>query len=416
MSLRDLSLEGLISLRNRSRDPGIRDLPNTGRCSVTQARERLLAGPWKMTIGSFRRKGFHIHRPVDPIDRLLIEGASESLRAVTGARQADRHEVVAKLKLILGNGCPYRVFRMDIKAFYESIDRERVKDRLAKDLSVPILTSRVIDALFDGCSDPEPDPPASAPVPGIPRGVPLSALLAEDYLRRFDAELNRRPDGYFYCRYVDDIIFIASPSTEPRELREWVGARLNDCGGLSLNRNKTADWLIDGGNHRSDSVEFTYLGYQFSIETGKKKPSRVDIDIAPAKIRRMKTRVCKAASAFLHDGDFGLLEDRLRALTGNYPIPGRRKGRPIWVGIYFSYPEVSEQSSTDGGLTELDSFLKCFLHGSSTRLSRRLRKRLSKSQLHRLSRLSFVHGFEFRRRLDFSPLRASQVVSCWRHV
>ena len=45
---------------------------------------------------------------------------------------------------------------------------------------------------------------------GVPRGIGISSLLSEIYMRDLDDCIKKRPEVIFYARYVDDIFILLS--------------------------------------------------------------------------------------------------------------------------------------------------------------------------------------------------------------
>jgi hypothetical protein len=131
----------------------------------------------------------------------------------------------------------------DIASFFDSVPHRRLFGLLREWLPEPRLY-----ALVTACVT------AAGPEPGlgIAQGAPLSPLLANVYLDRFDAAMTAA--GYRLIRYADDFVVLC-PTRQQAELALRQAAGLLRGLGLSLNPNKTR--IV----HRDEG--FTFLGYTF---------------------------------------------------------------------------------------------------------------------------------------------------------
>lgn len=122
-----------------------------------------------------------------------------------------------------------------------NILRERIKDKALIELIKRFLRSGVV--LLDGLRQETRQ--------GSPQGGPLSPLLSNIYLDRFDRLLESR--GLRFCRYADDrLIFVRTPKAGER-VRESVTRYLESDLKLKVNQEKT----VVGG---ADTVKF--LGFK----------------------------------------------------------------------------------------------------------------------------------------------------------
>lgn len=104
---------------------------------------------------------------------------------------------------------------------------------------------------------------------GIPQGSPISALLANIYMLKFDIILNTKIKslGGKYFRYCDDILCII-PLEKDFHIEPFISNELKNIG-LSLNEDKTEKSefkLCDGILKADQSIQ--YLGFMFD---GKRK-------------------------------------------------------------------------------------------------------------------------------------------------
>ena len=141
------------------------------------------------------------------------------------------------------------VVDLDLEKFFDTLNqdflmnilRERIKDMALIELIKRFLRSGVV--LPDGLRQETRQ--------GSPQGGPLSPLLSNIYLDRFDRLLESR--GLRFCRYADDrLIFVRTPKAGER-VRESVTRYLESDLKLKVNQEKT----IVGG---ADTVKF--LGFK----------------------------------------------------------------------------------------------------------------------------------------------------------
>lgn len=398
-----LSQKGLTRLRDE--DQALRGIPDSGPDSIEAALQQIRGSAWPMQLRSSTRRGFSVYMPTRQLDLLLIRAATASFRRVTSVKQADRNATVHTVIQLLSDTLPVHLHRFDIKKFYESLPRDRIARRIRGDLGLPRSAVRVFESLLQGCD--------AAGVHGLPRGVTASASLAEDFLRPVDSWLQRHPNVFFAARYVDDLIVITPNTFQPDDMRDQLSAQLKLLGNLTLNERKHISVPLFPAKF---AAHFEYLGYAFHVSQDGTPSSRmVHVDISERKANRIRTKLCLAVCAHIRNPDFGLLTDRVRALTGNYSLSGAAQHQPR-VGIFYSYPHVSPDPNKVGELAKLDKFLRGLLLGSASRLSRKVAHALSWAQRRELARYSFAAGHTTRRIEKFSGARIGQIVECWYHV
>lgn len=192
------------------------------------------------------------------IDRLLQQAVSQVLMPIYeptfsetsyGFRpRRSAHDAIQKAKQYYSEGYGY-VVDLDLAKFFDTLNqdylmnilRERIKDKALIELIKRFLRSGV--ALPDGLLKETRE--------GSPQGGPLSPLLSNIYLDRFDKLLESR--GLRFVRYADDcMIFVRTPRSGER-VRESVTRYLEGTLKLKVNQEKT----VVG---RADSVKF--LGFR----------------------------------------------------------------------------------------------------------------------------------------------------------
>lgn len=99
---------------------------------------------------------------------------------------------------------------------------------------------------------------------GIPQGSPISALLANIYLKNFDLEINDYIErlGGKYWRYSDDILLIV-PGDENKEVIRKITREIKEYK-LEINPSKVDKVIFKKNNNiLSSDKKLQYLGFTF---------------------------------------------------------------------------------------------------------------------------------------------------------
>lgn len=141
------------------------------------------------------------------------------------------------------------VYESDIKSFFDSVSRDRLRDRLVAVYG----DDPMIDAILGWLS---------APVRfrgetierknGLPQGSPLSPLMANLMLDDFDSDMEKA--GFKMIRYADDFVVLCNDPEQAKAAGEAALQSLQEHG-LELHPGKTRITAMDDG--------FKYLGYLF---------------------------------------------------------------------------------------------------------------------------------------------------------
>lgn len=365
---------------------------------------------------TFSLKGKQVYRWARHQDELVERKLRLNLKMCASLIVDGRSQIVKNLKLLLEEGVPYRIYRLDIRSFFESFQNSYILSVIAKIKSLSPHSRTLIQSLLNAYAVIGGD--------GLPRGLSISAVLSEILMHDFDQKVRRDNDVFYYARYVDDIIIISSGREDKAEFLRDLCAWLPN--GLQLNSDKTAIVEILGKVEQDNStvapslLQFDYLGYQFLVknptkdEAGKKKNGelhrKVYVDIARKKIKRIKTRIIRSFLSYAKSGDWSLFRDRIAFLTQNFSVYNQKAGRNKLAGIYYSYPLVSEDAS---GLKDLDQFLKNAVLSKKGRVFSITHAKTTAYQRRQLLAYSFVRGHSNRSFVYFSTKRISKIQSCW---
>ena len=335
-------------------------------------------------------------KPVFTIDAepetfFVIKQLQRNIYRIYGVKQANRHDLVCQLRDIVGTEFPFELVRTDISTFYESINRKRLVEKLDSDQLLSPSSKKYIKQVLDsyGAISGKPN--------GVPRGVGISAYLAELYLRPVDKAIRNIPGLVLYCRYVDDVVAIfARPPTGNAvgSYKDRIIALFGEYG-LAHNAIKTSEFDLAA----SGTKKFEYLGYRFLL-----RPGQCEIRASAAKVAKYKSRMKAAFEDYWSErpynskGAFRNLVARIKFLTGNTRL-SNSKSRAT-TGIYYNNSIVTELSS----FQLLDKILKM----RTAELKR-------PSLIKRLKPYKFTSGFQTRRFHNFSARELQTIVRAWKH-
>lgn len=198
-----------------------------------KGRERELAIPAPIDLTLQRL----VLRDLGPSLDLLFEDSSLAWRKGLG-----RHHAAHRLRSAHKEGYQFAL-KADFRRFFDNIDHALLRDRL----DVYLQDDQLVDLLFRWIEK-------GAPTRGrgLPTGAPLSPLMANLFLDRFDEEIAR--EGARLVRYGDDFLILFR-NKDGAERHYKTALQATESLLLELNSEKTA--LVD--LHEP----FEFLGFQF---------------------------------------------------------------------------------------------------------------------------------------------------------
>ncbi|WP_141287766.1 antiviral reverse transcriptase Drt3a [Ideonella azotifigens] len=328
----------------------------------------------------------------EPETFFVIKQLQRNIHCTYDVKQANRHDLVCQLRDMLGSKFPFELVRTDISSFYESVDRQRLIEKLDRDQLLSAASKKYIKQVLNSYGN------ISGNATGIPRGVGVSAYLAELYLGPVDKAIQNLPGLTLYCRFVDDIVAMFARPPVGKDLGSFKDQIIAIFGenGLTYNAAKTSEFkLADAGPKK-----FEYLGYRFLV-----RPGKVEISPSSAKIMKYRARMNAAFADYWREmpvspkGAYRKLHARVRFLTGNTRLSNSKSCAV--TGIYFNNSIANNLAS----LKLLDKRLK-------TRIGELKRTSLQKT----LKNLKFTTGFEQRRYHNFSTQELQVIVEAWKYV
>jgi hypothetical protein len=281
-----------------------------------------------------------------------IKQISQNIARIYKVKQANRNNIVSQLSDFLNDGFPYHIVKADVQSFYESIDHELLLSKLRSDQLLSTITIRLIEMLLRDYAK-----LAGTPGKGLPRGVGISAILAELYMRGLDRNVASFKGVAFYARYVDDIVILFAPTK---------GSLVSHHEAQIIEELRSVKLLMNGPKSDSSPPDkagwhLTYLGYSFKYSNS----SSCEILMSDDKFQRYKQRL-KASFSRYHQQRaknakkaYRLLVKRIQFLTSNTQLSHSKQN--AYVGIYFSNPHLSAHMQ----LESLDSALTSHISGVS---------------------------------------------------
>jgi hypothetical protein len=363
----------------------------------------------------FHLKGKAAYRIRTLSDEIVVRKLALNIKKITKPRRSDRSDVVSNLCRFLEEGVPYRIYRLDVKGYYESFKHSDIRERLLTLPDLCPLDRRHLDALLGHFS--------TLGGTGLPRGMAISAIVSDALMADFDSWVLSNPSVYFFGRYVDDIVIVTNLTEDQSAFLGQVKDMLPD--GLVLNEKKlSVSTLGEKPQQVKASLplhkcDVDYLGYRFSVFdpldtsiVGKKVFRLVSVEITPSKVERFKTRIVRSFRDFNDTIDSGLLVDRVKFLTSNFSVYDKNTCKRKLAGIYYGYPLLSASSES---LDELDKFLRNAVLSSKGRVFKKSAAALPSTVKRMLLSLSFRAGHRERRFVHFSSSKIRQIQECWKY-
>lgn len=345
----------------------------------------------------------HVLKDFDQI--LISRNLAKNVRNILN-KSKSRNQISRQLVQHLKEGTSYRIYRLDIKSFFESIDYLTIQNALEKSTisnQTKLLINSIIRELNKaGCT-------------GIPRGLEFSSSLSELILRDFDKQMKNDDNVFFYCRYVDDIILITTGFENKKHFLKFIKSNLPSELSLNYNKQKVID-IKDRTKENKIVEKFDYLGYNYSIRDTETKHNKnlfreIDISLSKSRINKIKTKISRSFYVFSKDGNFEILKQRLDFLTSNRFMKDKNSN-VIATGIYYDNINLTEYNGSC--LVKLDNYLKERVLNYSKR-GVKFTYTLTSKQKRDLIKFSFVNGYRNNNYKKFSPLKLKEINDAWRY-
>lgn len=247
------------------------------------------------------------------------------------------------------------ISKIDMSAFYDTIDREILLEKLKlKKIQLSIL-SRMLSNETVPYGTRKADRNRFLRQTGIPQGLAVSNILAEIYASEIDRYV--RGVTVFYDRYVDDILIVSRSSTNVQQRIQSICSRLK----LKVNSSPTkTNYCCKLVEEEKPSVAtgISYLGY---VICQKKRNSELVITVRnESKIRFLNSIDSKCKSIFktLEKLSGDEYTERLEAFWTDLDIriAGAISGKKKYGWIFY-FSEITDKTL----LYEIDSLILKFL-------------------------------------------------------
>lgn len=343
-----------------------------------------------------------------PEDEIVCKKLNDNIRRLFKISTSDRHSIVKQVISLLKDTQPIKVLRLDIKEFYESIDREKTLDYVINEWLLS-HQNRCILKCWDKSL-------TSLNIEGLPRGMSLSSTLSEIRIRPFDREVKKLSSVYYYARFVDDILIMFTGDSDEliSNLKEILHKNSPE---LSFNH-KTK--LINLNSGEQSNSKLDYLGYEIEScgvvnQKNKHRQRNVNVRISNKKINKIKHRVRRSFSSYASNRNYKLLISRLKFLTGNQYIIGDIDRTRLKSGIYYNYPLINDHSQ----VKELDNYYHKLINTSHGKVKNAIShiesfdSKTGGSRLNQVKKLSFYFGFKHRVMNSFNRKESRNIKRCW---
>lgn len=398
---------------------------------LTSIQDQILAGTFRFRSFSTRdiSKGKKIFSTHSLENIMVMRKINDNIRRAYRVKQANRFDIIKQIQQALKETTPKHVIRLDIRSFYESVPRRRLVEKIRADRLVSTRTLELLSRLLRLTSH--------AGSRGLPRGLQVSATLAEIHASHLERDLRAIQGVYYVARYVDDIVIFSYVDISNIEENIYGAFKAN---GLLVNESKTIKISVQcrcasgcvhpNGNCACTSSckcsvqlvdantrQLDILGYKLAFPdvNDRNKFNPVGAYMADKKMAKYKSRIHAATRDYLATNDFCLLRDRVRFLTGNYELESSKAGGSLRGGIFYNFDLYSPLSDgtlmRDSRLEHLDEFLS-----SSLLRAFKIHAPPSRDERRELLSLSFVNGHRLRRMRKLLPKRISEIGRCWRET
>lgn len=378
-----------------------------------QRLEEILAKPEDYVFQSLRlvkRQNKNMYLITDNENRLYDEFTlrkiNHNLKRIYKLKQSDRTSIIKQIQNLLNEKTNCYVYRLDIKNFYESIDKELIYSIIDSSYVVTRDTKILLQKfLFETFLE-----------KGLPRGINLSATLSELYMKNFDRYVKNIEGVYYYARFVDDIIVFSTNPISIGIFNDYLKSNL----GLDLNLDKTREYKLDFKSKQNAKLSIDYLGYNFKVDISLRNKNpiiKIVTEISERKINKIKSRIIYSLIDYNRSLDYSLLKKRLLFLTCTYTISSLqgkiskyKNDTKLHSGLFYSYSCIDSNGES---LKLLDKFFRNILFSKN-----KFSKNLSLEQKKELAKISFYIAYhrKFYRNFHKDIKEIKNITRCWSYV
>jgi hypothetical protein len=291
----------------------------------------------------------------DPAVFFALKQLQYNIHKTFKVKQANRHAILCDVKALLYTQMPLHIVRTDISSFYESIPHAALLEKVEGNTLLSHKSKAFIRAilkLYDDCKDET----LVAKGVGVPRGVGISPLLSEIYVRDLDNHIKSNAGTQFYARYVDDIfIILTSLPDGQKDAKDYFSGLQTKFGKYGLTLKDETDpkkkcKLLDVVEKDESFDPFDYLGYSITL-TRKNKQTEAIFGLSENKIKHFKKKVENIVAHFENRSKVNIkdaykdLFDSLNYITGNTELFKSKSG--VKVGLYYNNDLLDKKEDLD---------------------------------------------------------------------
>lgn len=345
-----------------------------------------------------------------------------NLQRTFKVKQANRHFIMSNLKLLLKTKRPFYIIRTDVSSFFESIPQDKLEHILMDNTLLSYKSKMFVKAILDEYENQKSkllaeDSKGLFEKRGVPRGVGISSLLSEIYMRDLDNSIKKRQEVIFYARYVDDIFMLLADLPQDQDIAMYYRDLIDFFDGHGLKLKPEDDdkcKILDcSDKNQNKTFEVTYLGYKMIIcSKNGRKSSTANFLMSNKKIERIKKRIDNAFKHFDETNKYSLhqarkdLVDSLKLITGNVKLHGAKSG--VKTGLYFN-SDLLEPTDDLGVLND-------YLYAKKVSLYSKLfheeyeKKQFEDSLYTRIRKFDFVEAWENKKIYELQDKRIRKIM------
>ncbi|MCI2145723.1 MAG: RNA-directed DNA polymerase [Bacteroidales bacterium] len=271
-----------------------------------------------------------------------IKNLQRSLRGLFDVKQANKHQIMSNVRLLLNTSRPLFIIRTDISGFYESIPQVPLLKKVDDNNLVNNKTKGMIHGILKEYNDQKDSTKIKADC-GVPRGIGISSYLSEIYMHDIDEQIKNREEVIFYVRYVDDIFMILVGLPDKKTILQYYKdlKTLFLKYGLALKNNDSTEKKCKLINFYSSTAdqEVTYLGYKIFMKKQPMKELVSTFKMSDDKFDRITKKIDAAFNHFEKVSMFDIkraekdLIDSLNLISGNYRLT--KSKAMVKAGLYY---------------------------------------------------------------------------------
>ncbi|WP_084383180.1 antiviral reverse transcriptase Drt3a [Hydrogenophaga flava] len=350
------------------------------------------------------RNGFNAYTTNSANDEFILRKVADNIKRALNIKPSDRAELIPTAIQLVREARDCTIHKLDIELFFESISKDDLIQKIKLEQSLDSRTKDFIQILLKS--------PQLKNLPGIPRGLSVSPILAEYYLSNLERFCRRISYSYFYSRYVDDMLFFCHKPAA--QLEAEVEAALPK--GLSLNLKKSSHIFINKDGYLaagSPNQSISYLGYEIFPALSKSAPIR--ISIPKKKIEKIKTRIALSFLRFSVDQNFCALKNRIQFISSNFNVGGTKQSGKLYSGIHYNHKYMDPQSA-EAVFQEIDQYLQKLIYAKKGSFGKRLGPLLTNKQRKDLASHSLLAGHRNQVYRHFTNKTLGEVKEVWQHA